>query len=211
MLYGAQGQNSLPECADSVAAYIDSLLAKCGGGAAAADLASSLNADITAEEVQSVLRRLKNGRMAGPDGVHSELFRFAYDEVPTADGYCMHDYLLAPDLCTLLQHAFATGQLPPAWCSAILCAVFKHGDPGTLDNYRGIAVGSALGKIFSMVLEQRLDAFCERNGFRAVGQAGFRRKRRCSDHVFVLKHLIDRSRASGSHLFACFVDFRKGI
>ena len=35
---------------------------------------------------------------------------------------------------------------------------------------------------------------CEKHGFRAKGQAGFRPGRRTSDHVFLLKHLIDRHR-----------------
>jgi hypothetical protein len=87
--------------------------------------------------------------------------------------------------------------------------VFKRGDATVKDNYRGIAVGSTMGKFYSMILEQRLSAFCEQQGFRATGQAGFRPDRRTSDHVFVIKHLIDKSRLEKQHLFACFVDFRK--
>ena len=62
-----------------------------------------------------------------------------------------------------------------------------------------------------MLIEARLDAYCEAHGIRAVGQAGFRKGRGCSDHVFVLKRLIDSARAHGSsgRLFACFVDFKK--
>jgi hypothetical protein len=95
------------------------------------------------------------------------------------------------------------------WNSAYLCSVFKRGDATVKDNYRGIAVGSTMGKLFSMVVENRLSAFCEQNVFRASGQAGFRPDRRTSDHVFVLKHLIDKSRLEKKHMFACFVDFRK--
>ena len=208
VLYGSEGQHSLPECSESMGAYISSLLSGVPAshrGAAAA----LLNADITDDEVQLALARLKNGRMSGPDGMHSELLRFAFTTAETSDGFVKRFYLLSDELCRLFQHAFSTGQLPPAWCAAILCSVFKKGDPDVMDNYRGIAVGSLFGKLYSMVLEHRLNQFAEENGLRASGQAGFRRKRRCSDHVFVLKHLIDRSRASGQHLFACFVDFRK--
>jgi hypothetical protein len=90
--------------------------------------------------------------------------------------------------------------------------VFKRGDPADLDNYRGIAVGCALGKIYSLVLHARLSAWSEDGGHRARGQAGFRHGKRTADHVFVLKHLIDRTRAPparGRRLFACFVDFTK--
>jgi len=172
--------------------------------------AAALNAEITAGEIAEVLRRMHNGRMAGPDKWPAELFRFAFDRVQTLEGYWRHDYLLCDDLCKLFQHVFVSGALPPVWCSAILCPVFKKGDPADLDNYRGISVGSVLGKMYSMVLESRLDGFCEAHGHRAAGQAGFRKKRCCSDHIFVLKHLIDVHRAErGKHLFVCFVDFRK--
>jgi small basic protein len=55
--------------------------------------------------------------------------------------------------------------LPPVWCDAILCAVFKKGDPSVYDNYRGIAVGALMGKIYSMIVEARLDRFCEDHGY----------------------------------------------
>jgi hypothetical protein len=109
----------------------------------------------------------------------------------------------------ILDHAFSTGDVPEVWNSAFLCSVFKRGDASVKDNYCGIAVGSTMGKLFSMVLEKRLSAFCEQNGFRASGQAGFRPDHRTSDHVFVLKHLIDKSRLDNKHMFTCFVDFRK--
>jgi hypothetical protein len=119
--------------------------------------------------------------------------------------YWQGNWLLCSN--TLSPH---TGLLPPVWCDAILCAVFKKGDPSVYDNYRGIAVGALMGKIYSMIVEARLDRFCEAHGYRATGQAGFRRKRACSDHVFILKHLIDRTRADARrNLFVCFVDFRK--
>jgi hypothetical protein len=46
--------------------------------------------------------------------------------------------------------------------------VFKKGNPSLLDNYRGIAVGSVFGKLFSLVLHKRLDAWAEEQGYRAA-------------------------------------------
>ena len=86
VLYGSEGQHSLPECSESMGAYIRSLLSSVPAshrGAAAA----LLNADITDDEVQLALERLKNGRMSGPDGMHSELLRFAFTTAETSDGF----------------------------------------------------------------------------------------------------------------------------
>jgi hypothetical protein len=63
--------------------------------------------------------------------------------------YWQGNWLLCSN--TLSPH---TGLLPPVWCDAILCAVFKKGDPSVYliyDNYRGIAVGALMGKIYSMM------------------------------------------------------------
>jgi len=77
-----------------------------------------------------------------------------------------------------------------------------------LDNYRGIAVGSAVGKVFSLVLHARLNGWAEDQGLRATGQAGFREGKCTNNHIFVLKHLIDRCQGS-DRVYACFIDFRK--
>lgn len=93
-----------------------------------------------------------------------------------------------------------------------MSACFKKGNPSLLDNYRGIAVGTVLGKVLSLVLHACLSQWSETQGHRAVGQAGFTDGYRTRDHVFVLKHMIDRCRTAGSahkRLYTCFVDFEK--
>jgi hypothetical protein len=124
----------------------------------------------------------------------------------TAEGEVLHDLL------ELLNAAFGSSDVPVPWCATYLSAIFKKGDPSQLDNYRGIAVGSALGKVFSFVLHGRQSVSSESKGHRARGQAGLRDGHRTGDHAFDLKHLVDRSQAAGSthgHLYLCFVDFKK--
>ncbi len=207
-LYGSPGQCSLPECGSSVAEFVNKLMVECPLAPHAHD-AGLLNESFSVEEVEAVLLKMHNGRMAGPDGFRGELFKGAYEEIPVEDGKVKHDFTLSEDLSVLLSAVFKSGCVPPVWCSALLTAVFKKGDMNDLDNYRGIAVGSVMGKMLSMLLDARLSSYCEQHGYRAEGQAGFRHNRRTSDHVFVLKHLIDKHRLNGSHLFVCFVDFRK--
>jgi hypothetical protein len=124
----------------------------------------------------------------------------------------MREYKLLHDLHVIFGVAFGSGTVPAVWCSAFLSAVFKKGDASLMDNYRGIAVGAVMGKLYSIILCERLSRYCEEHGYRAKGQAGFRHDKRTSDHVFVLKHLIDQhrlGRAAQRHMFVCFVDFRK--
>jgi hypothetical protein len=101
-------------------------------------------------EVSTALHRLQLGRMAGPDHITSELLKGAHVKDRTLEGHDWHDYLLAGELATLSQHLFSMGLLPPVWCDARLCAVFKKGHPSVYGNYRGIAVGTLVGKLYSM-------------------------------------------------------------
>jgi hypothetical protein len=64
------------------------------------------------------------------------------------------------------------------------------------------------GKLFSLMVHKRLDAWAENQGHRAAGQAGFRDGKCTNNHVFVLKTLVDRCPKS-ERLHACFIDFRK--
>eukprot|EP00775_Hariotina_reticulata_P000499 gene499-biopygen1079 len=148
--------------------------------------------------------------MAGPDGIRGELFKTAYVDVELLDGRRRRDYILLPVLHQLLSAAFEVKEVPAVWCTAYVSAVFKKGDASDLDNYRPIAVGAVLGKLFSMLVDARLSSYSEACGYRAEGQAGFRLNHRTSDHVFVLQHLVDRCHLQPSQrLYVCFVDFRK--
>ena len=117
--------------------------------------------------------------------------------------------VLLPVVHAVAQGVFATGQYPVAWSQAAVSAVFKKGDPQQHTNYRGIAVGNILGKVFSMVLDARVASWCEQHGLRARGQAGFRKGMRTTDQLFVLRHLLAKYKDSKRKLYMCFVDFEK--
>jgi hypothetical protein len=85
--------------------------------------------------------------------------------------------------------------------------VFKgKGNPNSMDNYRGIAVGIAISKLFSIIITNRLDEWAEINNKRAKGQAGFRKDKSTTDNIFVLQHIIEHSRLDCKPLFTAFID-----
>ena len=216
-LYEAGDGVKLQDMFQSVSSCVSEVCASSSASPAAVQAADVLNDQLTLEEVEAALRKLKLGRMAGPDGLRGELLREVYTVEPVEldDGRQVwrHTYDHSPgsivhDLRLLFNTAFTSGQLPSPWGACFVSAVFKKGDPAALDNYRGIAVGSVIGKLFSLVMHRRMDSWAEDQGLRAKGQAGFRDGKCTNNHVFVLKHLIDRCRGS-DRLYACFVDFRK--
>ena len=60
-----------------------------------------------------------------------------------------------------------------------------------IDNYRGITILSCFGKLFTGILNNRLNTFLESSGLLCEEQAGFRKHYGTVDHIFTLKMLID--------------------
>ena len=109
----------------------------------------------------------------------------------------------------LLNACAQAGTLPQSWTLCAVTPIHKGGDVTDPSNYRGIAVGSLLSKLYATLLDSRLSAWAERHGLRASGQAGFRKTYRTSDQVLLLRTLIERARCDSLPLYVCFVDFKK--
>ena len=71
---------------------------------------------------------------------------------------------------------------------------------------------SCLGKLFNTVLNRRLDKYFEDNNIIKEVQIGFQKESRTTDHMFVLRTLIEKYTIQNkSKLFTCSVDFRKAF
>jgi hypothetical protein len=171
---------------------------------AAVSRAQCLNAPVTVAEVECALNVMQSHKSPGVDGIPAEALSMAV--VGQGD---QQQYLLAPYLAhlfTLVLH----GQFPAGWGVGALAPVPKpKGDPTIRDDYRGIAVGSSVGKLYSLVLLARMNTWAESHGMRAAGQCGFRTGRGTTDDVFVLQHIIEKSKLQRKPLYVAFIDFRK--
>ena len=123
------------------------------------------------------------------------------------DGKVSKLYVLAPILAALLKSAFQSGTLPAAVKSSFITPVFKKGDESDTRNYRPIAVGEQLCRLYAAILDSRIVNWAETNGLRAPCQAGFRSHLSTEHQLFALRHFIDRSQKQP--LFAAFVDLKK--
>ena len=87
---------------------------------------------------------------------------------------------------------FKTGLIPKAWSEGIICTIYKNkGDPENPDNYRGITIFSCFGKLFTSVLNNRMNIYLDSMNLLCEEQAGFRKNYSTVDHIFNLKCLID--------------------
>ena len=87
---------------------------------------------------------------------------------------------------------------------------YKSGSYKDPSNYRGIAIKSTLGKVFSRILTNMLESCAKDNHWIDDTQNGFKKGSRTVDHVFILTTFIDKCvKKLKSPLYVCFVDFRK--
>jgi hypothetical protein len=76
--------------------------------------------------------------------------------------------LLHMPLLTTFNYFLAEG-FPEALSTGVVHALFNGGDASEFDNYKGITVGPILPKLFTMILDKRLNEWAEQHGLRAKG------------------------------------------
>ena len=98
--------------------------------------------------------------------------------------------ILVPIITKLFNRILSDDYVSQCADSAITPIPKSKGFPTEYDNYRGIAVGSVLPTIVSMVLKGGTN-WAETNVKRAVGQFGFRPNRSTVDAAFILRHTVE--------------------
>ena len=118
--------------------------------------------------------------------------------------------VLVGPLITLFNSILFSTLFPSKWKPDILTPLHKSGEKNDPNNYRGVSVGSCLGKLFCKLLQNRLEDLCNKNNFINETQGSGKKGSRTSDHLLIVKFLIDKYvKHQGKQLFACFVDLRK--
>lgn len=125
------------------------------------------------------------------------------------DALSSADAELSPCIAALFGACQRVGWLPHSWALCSITPIHKGGDAEVPGNYRGIAVGSLLAKLYASILNSRLSPWTENHNTRARGQAGFRSNHRTTDQLFVMRTLVEQARKEKRPLYTCFVDFQK--
>ena len=105
----------------------------------------------------------------------------------------------------LFNHVFDTGIIPEAWPAGKIIPIYKQkGDKSDPANYRPITLLSCMGKLFTSVINNRLQSFAEKYEKISECQAGFRKSFSTTDHIFALHTLINSLQCLRK---SCFVAF----
>ena len=156
-----------------------------------------MDGKISLTELTEAVTRAKNGKACGPDGIMIEYIKHATENV-------------IKTLLILMNATFCHVIYPKAWSINYLKTLYKKDAKDDPDNYRGLAIGSAIGKLYSMILLQRLEKFIDKNNLLSPNQIGFRKGFRTADHIYVLKTLVTKiTKNKNTKLFVAFIDFKK--
>ena len=158
-----------------------------------------LNSPFTLSEIERSILKLKNSKSPGGDEILNEYLKLTKDR-------------MLPVYVSFFNLILDTGYVPDQWLEGKIKPIYKNkGDSLDPNNYRPITLLSCIGKLFTAVLNDRLNTFLDDNHLLSENQAGFRKHYSTSDHIFTLYALMELLKYEKKKLFCCFVDFSKAF
>ena len=153
--------------------------------------------DFDRVEIDKAIKSLNNYKAPGFDyNITAEAIKYGGDE-------------LAERLLKLVNLTKNQQKPPSDWIKNLIVPLPKKGDLTKITNYRGITLMSIAAKLYNKLLLNRmrdkLDAKLRMN------QAGYRPGRGCTEHVHVLRRILEGCDLKNLPLVAVFVDFKKAF
>ena len=159
---------------------------------------TELDFKIRESEISKSIKKLKNNKACGPDGLCNEVLKYS-------------QHTMLPVLVKLFNNILLSGKYPASWAEGHIKKIFKKGDPLDTNNYRGITITNVIGKLFNSILNNRITTFLDKYKKPNVEQIGFKDGHRTADHIFIIKTLIRKYKQKHKSIYACFIDFQKAF
>ena len=153
---------------------------------------------ITLEEIEVVTKALKRSKSFAGDQLLNEYFIESFD-------------ILSGHLVDVFNAILNSGFFSESVVRCYHCSAFKKNIPNDVNNYRGITLVSCFSKIFTGVLNNRLNKWAESNDVLSDSQFGFRKGRSTTDAIFVLNATIQKVLNEKGRLFCAFIDLKKAF
>ena len=99
---------------------------------------------INVHELRHIVRGLKNKKAVGNDGIPSEVYKFTSERLLTMMSIFLSGCMLSGKIPSTLMHVVI-----------ILLLKWESKDPADVNNYRPIAIATALSKVLEQVLVSR--------------------------------------------------------
>ncbi|KAK3271970.1 hypothetical protein CYMTET_19715 [Cymbomonas tetramitiformis] len=155
---------------------------------------TELGSRLTIELYRQIVKRLPNGKAAGPDAVPNESLKAMPEE--------FHEVLFS-----LMRAMWKAGVTPYTWKLGTFIYLHKKGDTSVFSNYRPIGLLRKILKLYTSLVTEVLSTFCEVNSIHSQEQMGSRKHRSTINQLLRLQHAIEDSKLSRSQLHVLYVDF----
>ena len=107
---------------------------------------------------------------------------------------------------------FESGVSPLDWdLSDIKPIPKKDKDPRDPLQNRCITIMCCVAKVYSKILNKRIQTYLEKNNILVDEQNGFKACRSCIDHIFVLCTVVRNRKLQGKSTFVCYIDYKKAF
>lgn len=125
---------------------------------------------ISVEEIEIAIKRIKNKKAPGMDGINPEIVKTLWKTDK--------DILLK-----LFNSCLKESSFPESWRQARLRPILKdiQKDPASVNSYRPIALLSVMGKLYERIIVNRIQNLYEEQGLSSNTQFGFRSGRGTDD------------------------------
>jgi len=139
---------------------------------------------------------LKNNKAPGSDSIPNEIWK-GWSEANTKG------------LAFEFEKCRKTNIFPRTWKQTDIRWLFKKGNPFEISNYRPIALGNTLYKLYMRILTNRLEELGEGTGIISDEQQGFRTDRSCAAAIIMLKTMIARRMKDERPFYMACLDISK--
>ena len=158
-----------------------------------------LDAPFSENEVANVIKKLKNNKACGIDLITNEFLKAASNTFLS----------IFTDFFNLV---LSSGKIPEDWAIGVIKPLYKNkGSTEDANNYRGITLLSCFGKVFTSLVNNRLNDFFEANNTLGEEQAGFRADHSVTDHIFTFHSIINFFIFMKKKLYCAFIDYEKAF
>jgi len=155
-----------------------------------------LEEDIDIQEVITALKELHPGTSTGTTDIPPELLQHA------PGGYIQ-------ELLTWSNLMWKYKILPTENDTTRSTLLHKKGSTNTLDNYRTLATGCNLCKVYLRILYNRIQRAAEESDLLGEIQNGFRKGRRATDNILVMETIIRKYKHEKKNLTVILLDITK--
>ena len=163
------------------------------------DANNEINLRITENEIKSAINKLKNNKASGIDLIVNEHLKAL-------------SHIISPILENLFNLVLDTGLVPECWTLGMIKPIYKNkGSERDPSNYRPITLISCVGKLFTAILNNRIQTYVEDEGLLNRCQSGFRKGQSTIDNIFVLHNLIEIVCKSKLSLYCAFIDLKQAF